>query len=105
MQTPQNMRQYDATMRMRISLAVAFLIAPFTRFFCRSLGLINRLNPYVVRESYLNGLSYGENECKSRSREVINENCAYYVGLTLDTLVTVSILYRRFCTVTCVLKT
>ena len=31
---------------------------------------------------YLIGLSYGENESKNRSREVINKTCAYYDGLS-----------------------
>ena len=70
-------------MRMRISLVVAFLLARFRRFFCHSLGLINRLSPYaVVQESYLKGVSYSKNERKKGSREVINAACAYYDGLT-----------------------
>ena len=76
MRTPKNMGRYDSTMRMRILLTVAFLLAHFRRFFCRSLGMI------AVRESYLNGASYDEHQRKNRSREEINKTCAYYDGLT-----------------------
>ena len=64
MRTPRNTSQYDSIMRMRISLAVAFLLARFRRFFCCSFGLTNHLNPYAVQESYLNGMSYSKNESK-----------------------------------------
>ncbi len=59
-----------------------FPLARFRCFLCSILGLINLLNPYVVRESYLVRGSYDGNECKSRGRKVINITCAYYVGLT-----------------------
>ena len=75
-------RQYNSTMTMRTFLIVAFLLARFHHFFRCSLGLINRLNPYTVRESYLNRGSYKGNESKRRSREVNNKTCAYYVGMT-----------------------
>ena len=52
------------------------------RFLCTILGLINRLYPYAVRESYLVRGSYGGNKCKSRSRKIFNKTCVYYVGLT-----------------------
>ena len=45
-------------MAVRISLAVALVLAQFRRFFRCSLGLINRLNPYAVREPYLERASY-----------------------------------------------
>ena len=57
-------------MTMRISLAVALVLAQFRRFFRRSLGLINRLNPYAVRGPYLERTSYSKNKCKSMSIEV-----------------------------------
>ena len=84
-----------------------FPLVRFRRFFCTPstlLGLINRLNPYTVQESYLVRGSYGGNKCKSRSRKLINKTCAYYVGLTLDTPFTVSTPYYRFRTVAVVLK-
>jgi hypothetical protein len=60
-----------------------FSLVRFRCFLRLILGLINRLNPYVVRESYLVRGSYGGNGCKGRSRKVINKTCAYsYVGLT-----------------------
>ena len=55
-------------MGMRIWVAVAFPVVRFRRFFRSLLGLINRSNPYVVRESYLVKGSYGENECERRSK-------------------------------------
>jgi hypothetical protein len=33
----------------------------------------NHLNPYAVRENYLDRASYSENKCKSRSMEVIDK--------------------------------
>ena len=58
-------------MTMRISIAVALLLACFQRFFLHLLGLINHLNPYTVQESYHNGVSYSKKECKKRSIEVV----------------------------------
>jgi hypothetical protein len=54
-----------------------FLLVQFRRSFCSILGLINRLNLHAVRESYLVRRSYGGDECKSRSRKVINKTRAY----------------------------
>jgi hypothetical protein len=48
-----------------------FPLVRFRCFLCSILGLINRLNPFVVQESYLVRGSYGGNECKSRSRKVM----------------------------------
>ena len=66
-QCTSKIRIVNLTMTMRILLAVAHLVlVHFSFFFRHSLGLINRMNPYVAADSYLNGQGHKRKRDKRR---------------------------------------